>query len=185
MTSVIPAPFRVEARSGEFQLRSGVSVVYGRSTLAPLVERFCSEAERRTGLRFEPMIIDVKTEESTEPAFRIDIAEVDDLAVLPGTSGVSPVADVIPDERYALTIDANGIELIAREPVGIARGLTTLEQLLATATATGGAISLPGQGMLDVPRYAWRLSLDVARRFLTVEDVKRISISSPSINSMS
>jgi hexosaminidase len=58
----------------------------------------------------------------------------------------------------------------AVEPVGVARGLTTLIQLLAAAPPSrAGEIRLPGTRILDAPRFAWRgLSLDVARRFFTV-----------------
>ena len=71
------------------------------------------------------------------------------------------------DERHSLAIDAGQAVLRAAEPAGIARGLTTLIQLLA-ATPEGGAAEagLPGARILDGPRYAWRgLSLDLARTF--------------------
>jgi hypothetical protein len=41
-----------------------------------------------------------------------------------------------PDERHALEIDADRVVVRAVEPVGVARGLTTLLQLLA-ATPSG------------------------------------------------
>src|SRR5689334_1820338 len=52
---VIPAP--VESGAGErreFALRPGTAVVYSAPGLAPIVERFCAEVERRTGLRVAP-----------------------------------------------------------------------------------------------------------------------------------
>jgi len=66
--------------------------------------------------------------------------------------------------------------LRAAELVGVARGLTTLIQLLAaTSSANAGQVSLPGARILDAPRYPWRgLSLDVARTFVTVDDVRRV-----------
>ena len=64
----------------------------------------------------------------------------------------------------------------AVEPVGVARGLTTLIQLLAATPSTNpGEISVPGAQILDAPRYAWRgLSLDLARTSLTTADVRRV-----------
>jgi hexosaminidase len=57
--------------------------------------------------------------------------------------------------------------LRAAEPVGVARGLTTLAQLLATGATTAR--------ILDAPRYAWRgLSLDVARHFFRVDELRRV-----------
>ena len=66
--------------------------------------------------------------------------------------------------------------LLAVEPVGVARGLTTLIQLVAAApSASADEIRVPGARILDAPRYAWRgLSLDVARTFFTVEEIRRV-----------
>src|SRR5262249_44916586 len=90
--------------------------------------------------------------------------------------GVSPTGDEPPDERHSLTIDEHQIVVRAAEPVGVARGLTTLIQLVAATPSTNaGKISLPGARILDAPRFAWRgLSLDLARRFFTVDEVKRV-----------
>ena len=60
----------------------------------------------------------------------------------------------------------------AAEPAGVARGLTTLIQLVASGTEES---VLPRTRILDAPRYAWRgLSLDVARTFFTVEEIRRV-----------
>jgi hexosaminidase len=90
--------------------------------------------------------------------------------------GVSPTGDCPPDERHSLTIDAHEIVVRAAAPVGVARGLTTLVQLLAATPATSaGKVSLPGTRILDAPRFAWRgLSLDVARTFFSVDEVRRV-----------
>jgi hexosaminidase len=64
----------------------------------------------------------------------------------------------------------------AAEPTGVARGLTTLIQLLAaTPPATAGEIAVPCARILDAPRYAWRgLSLDLARTFFSLDQVRRV-----------
>ena len=64
----------------------------------------------------------------------------------------------------------------AAEPAGVARGLTTLIQLMAAVPATSsGEIFVPGARILDAPRYAWRgLSLDLARAFFTLDEVRRV-----------
>ena len=73
-------------------------------------------------------------------------------------------------------IDVGQILVRAAEPAGVARGLTTLLQLIATAPSAGtDEIRLPCARILDTPRYAWRgLSLDVARTFFTVEEIRRV-----------
>jgi hexosaminidase len=54
--------------------------------------------------------------------------------------------------------------------------LSTLIQLLATTASTSASeVSLSATRILDAPRYAWRgLSLDLARTFFTVGEVKRV-----------
>jgi hexosaminidase len=141
--------------------------------VAPIAERFCSEATRRTGLRVLPV---AGNPGSNEPSVRIELATGDELGPLPAPIGVSPTGDGPPDERHSLTIDERQVLVRAAGPVGVARGLTTLLQLLAATPYTNaGEVSLPGARGLDAPRYAWRgLSLDVARRFFTVDEVRQV-----------
>ncbi|HKA82352.1 MAG TPA: family 20 glycosylhydrolase, partial [Acidimicrobiales bacterium] len=98
------------------------------------------------------------------------------LGALPAPQGVSPTGDGPADERHSLAIDADGVVLRAADPVGVARGLTTLLQLLSTASPTDtGDVRVPGADILDAPRYAWRgLSLDVARAYFALDDLLRV-----------
>src|SRR6185436_13171957 len=59
---------------------------------------------------------------------------------------------------------------------GVARGLTTLIQLMATAPSrSANEIRVPAAQITDAPRYAWRgLSLDVARTFFPVAEIRRV-----------
>ena len=175
---VIPAPVRFDRDAGRFAARSGTRIAYpaGSPGLAPVVERFCAEVSRRTGLRFAPVAGPPGPDDGPpgpgEPSVRIELAAGDPSGV-PGTPlGLSPSGGDPPDERHSLTIAADQVVLRATEPVGVARGLTTLTQLLAT---TPGESSLPCGRILDAPRFAWRgLSLDLARRFFTVDEVRRV-----------
>jgi hexosaminidase len=170
---VIPAPARFDADRGEFTFQSGTTIAYTDADMALIVERFCSEVTRRTGLRILPM---AGTPGSNEPSVRIELVSEDELRALPAPVGLSPTGRRPPDERHALTIDEYQVVVRAVEPVGVARGLTTLLQLLAaTPSQSAGEVSLPAARILDAPRYAWRgLSLDVARTFFTVEEVRRV-----------
>jgi hexosaminidase len=169
---VIPAPVRSELAAGAFTLRSGTTVAYRGADVAPIVERFCSEVVRRTGLRPTPR---AGNPEPNEPAVRIERVTTDEVGALPAPQGLSPTGDGPADERHSLAIDADGAVLRAAEPVGVARGLTTLIQLMASAPSIGGEVHLPGVGILDAPRYAWRgLSLDVARAWFTLDDLRRV-----------
>jgi hexosaminidase len=187
--TVIPAPARFDAAGGrEFVFRPGTAVGYTNTGLAPMVERFCSQITRRTGLRLAPR---AGRPVPDEPSVTIELAAGDDLRALPAPIGLSPAgggpggsgpADGGPggggpaDERHSLVIDGDRVVVRAVEPVGVARGLTTLIQLLAAAPpGRAGEIRLPGTRILDAPRFAWRgLSLDVARRFFTVGEIRRV-----------
>ena len=170
---VIPAPARFDAGAGQFALRSGTPAAYTAADVALIVERFCAEVQRRTGLRVAPT---AGYPGPDEAAVRIELATGDEFSALPAPLGISPSGGARPDERYLLTIDAGQVLLRAAEPAGVARGLTTLIQLLAAAPSGGTEeIVLPGARIADAPRYAWRgLSLDVARTFFTPGEVRQV-----------
>jgi hexosaminidase len=170
---VIPAPARFEGGRGRFALRPGTRISCAATDVEPVVGRFCSELARRTGLRLAPVTGDPVPD---EPSVRIELANGDELAALPAPLGVSPAGDGPADERYSLAIDADRVIVRAAEPAGVARGLTTLVQLIAAVPATSaGEIFVPGARILDAPRYAWRgLSLDLARAFFTLDEVRRV-----------
>ena len=165
---VIPAPVRSDGADGHFTLRPGTQIAYPAAPeLAPIAERFSEEVSRRTGLRIESAARGRPGPD--EPSVRIELAEEQKL---PAPQGLSPGGGSPPDERYDLTITTGQVLLRAAEPVGVARGLTTLTQLLA---ATPEATNLPGARITDAPRYAWRgLSLDLARTYLTPDEIRRV-----------
>jgi hypothetical protein len=80
-----------------------------------------------------------------------------DLDRLPAPLGLHP-AGTARDERYLLAIDRAGIRLRAPEPAGVARGLTTLLQLIATAApdARGHLRLGPGHHARRGPRRRGR-----------------------------
>src|SRR5262245_30324404 len=123
---VIPAPARFDGDRGGFTFRSG-KIAYTNPDVAPIAERFCLEVARRTGLRVLPK---AGNPGSDEPSVRIELASGDELGALPAPVGVSPTGDGPPDERHSLTIDERQVVVRAAEPVGVARALTTLMQLL-------------------------------------------------------
>jgi hexosaminidase len=171
---VIPAPVRFDADGGRgFAFRPGTAVECADPAVAPVAERFCAQITRRTGLRLAPVAGGPAPD---EPAVTIELASGDDLRSLPAPAGLSPAGDRRADERYSLMIDGDQVVVRAVEPVGVARGLTTLVQLAAAAPpADTGEIRVPGARIVDAPKYAWRgLSLDVAREFFTVAEIRRV-----------
>ena len=170
---VIPPPVRFDTNDGHFRLRPGTRIACTTNDAVPIAERFCAEMRRRCGLHLVVTGGDVG---SDEPGVRIEVAAGDKLGVLRAPQGVSPSADGAPDERYMLSIGSNGAVLRAAEAVGVARGLTTLTQLLSAAPPIdSGTMSVPSAHIFDYPRYAWRgLSLDLARTFLAPDEVRRV-----------
>jgi hexosaminidase len=172
--SVIPAPLQFDVDSGcKFIFRSGMAVAFTDTRVASIAERFCSEVARRTGTRFTPMAGHAGLDESY---INIQVADDDAIRALPSPTGIWPVDDDPADERHSITIARTGVIVRAAGPVGVARALTTLIQLLATAP--GGDAeenAVPCGRILDAPRYAWRgLSLDLSRTFFTVSEVQRV-----------
>jgi len=170
---VIPAPVRFDGGEGRFAFRPGTRIAYADPGVAPIAERFCSEITRRTGLRVAPV---AGRPGPGQPCVSIEPATGDELGALPAPQGLSPTGDGPADERHSLVIDADQAVVRAAGPAGVARGLTTLTQLLAAAPpGDAGELSLPCGRILDAPRYAWRgLSLDLARTFLTLGEVRRV-----------
>jgi hexosaminidase len=177
--AVIPVPARFEPRGGPgFAFRPGTVVAYADTAVAPAAGRFGAQIARRTGLRLVPVRGSLAP---AEPSVTVELAAMDELAGLPATAGLSPGGGDPAGERYSLVIEEAQVVVRAAEPVGVARGLTTLLQLVATApSASSGEtgtdeIRVPTARILDAPRYAWRgLSLDVARTFFSVEEIRRV-----------
>ncbi len=168
--AVIPAPTRFDAGDGPgFAFRPGTVIAYADARIAPLVGRFCTQVGRRTGLRLAPIHGDRAPD---VPSVTIELAAAHGPGGLPAPAGLSPDGGDPADERYLLLIEDGRVVLRAVEPVGVARGLTTLLQLVASGTEE---FRVPTARILDAPRYAWRgLSLDVARTFFTVEEIRRV-----------
>jgi len=118
----------------EFVFRPGTTVAYADTGVASVVERFCSEITRRTGLRLAPV---AGCPAPDEPSVMIELAAGGELGALPAPAGVSPAGDGPADERHSLAIDGDQVILRAGAPAGVARGLTTLIQMLAAVPSAG------------------------------------------------
>jgi hexosaminidase len=84
----------------------------------------------------------------------------------------------VGDEGYGLTVSATSVVIRARKPAGLFEGVQTLLQLLPAAvqgsTVASGPWTIPGQTIVDYPRFGYRgAMLDVARHFFTVDQAER------------
>lgn len=167
MSLIIPAPWRVAATNGHFTLRAGDTVEWGTESLAALAEEFVYElaAANRPQLAV-----------GGSGSIRLEINDqFDAVSLPPGANGISP-RDARPlTELYRLTVAPNGIMIQGASREAVYRGLTSLRHLVEHSDGDGDTVDLPTLEIFDAPRYAWRgLSLDVARTFFTVEEVKRV-----------
>ena len=172
-TAIIPAPARITFTAGEFRLTPGATIGYRGPMLAPLAERFGHDVARRCGIPLRPVPAERGAGDGGH-AIVIDLGDDPDLAGRPAPLGLDPSGSV-RDERYVLTVEPARIRLRAREPVGVARGLASLLQLIATAPLAGAAPSLPALRIIDGPRFAWRgLTVDVVRRFFPPHHIRTL-----------
>jgi len=164
MHTVMPRPDHVTERDGSLELGRGARVVCAPE-LDELARQFADALAADHGI-----VLGVSETEPRTGVIRLTLRADAELDVLPRTVGVSPSGREPHLERYRLDVSSTGAEVVASDPEGIHRGLTTLRQLVDPRTRTVPAVSI-----VDGPRYAWRgLSLDVGRTFLPVAEVERI-----------
>ena len=123
-----------ELRNGELQVRDGDAGRVRRSGAG--VDR---RALLRRGHAADGRVVRAGTRDAQAgrgyPSIRVELRDADaELDQLPAADGVSPAAEGASDERHLLWTAAIASSCARVEPVGAARGLTTLVQLLATAT---------------------------------------------------
>ena len=156
--AVIPAPASVDAAADSFTL----------AVNSIIVARGGAEAERIG--RYLAGIIG-NTKETTP-------------RVLTVADTTSSVIELVIDgsaatgaEGYELSVSKEKVRIVARAPAGLFYGVQTLRQLLPYrlefTAALPSPMQIPAVRIVDAPRYEWRgAMLDVARHFLSVDDVK-------------
>lgn len=82
-----------------------------------------------------------------------------------------PVQQLGEDESYHLQVTSSGIQLHAKNPLGVLRGLQTVLQLV---TVTPQGYALPAVTIEDTPRFSWRgLMIDTGRHFMPLSVIER------------
>lgn len=77
------------------------------------------------------------------------------------------------NEGYAMTVNADGIQISAPAPNGVFYGVQTLKQLLPAQPVN--ELSVPFVEIQDQPRFKWRgMMLDVSRHFYPVFYIKKL-----------
>jgi len=149
--SLIPQPQQLTAADGELDLAT-LTAIAADPQLHPLAWLLSDLLGRGTGLRLA-----VTDTVADGPVLRLRL------------EGERPGDFTTAAEAYRLDVTADGVDLAAAHPAGIARGIATLRQLLpadALREAPAAAPVLPLVAITDEPRLRWRgVMLDVARHF--------------------
>ena len=159
MINVIPHPKVIVENDGAFDVADLRNMSVNCDLVQSVAGQFRQDLESWTGIKINA----ARTLENRLPGdIRLEL-------IVGGSETLSPESDSA-DGKYSLTIDSEGVLISSVSREGIYRGLTTLLQLVATGNG-----ALPFVEIEDNARYMWRgLSVDVARSFSPVEEVKRV-----------
>lgn len=173
---VIPQPVSVQTDTTHvFMLQDGMGIAFDAadpeiSRIAQFIHQWVEEA---TGLHLQLTPSDVRA------AIRLFIGLPTDKPKRKAKKG-QPVQRWTAQEQetYAITVDQRGIQLCARQTVGLFRAAQTLRKALPLnlqpSTSSPQPVALPFTTLQDQPRFAYRgLLLDCARHFFTVETIKQ------------
>lgn len=160
-TAIIPAPVKVEAREGQFQLTCASCIVAD------------------SGLNNEAQLLAVRLRPATGCPLKIKSARTRpaDGDILLTTNGADPALGA---EGYELSVTTNRVVIRATTAAGIFYGGQSLVQLLppeifSAKPADGIAWAVPCVEISDSPRFVWRgFMLDVSRHFFTKAEVETV-----------
>jgi hexosaminidase len=164
VASLVPLPSFVQRTSGVFEITQATVIYVKGDAQYELSARFLSDF---IGLAVGNEKLTIEKTEGTPPAGSILL-----------TSG-----KVGREDSYELQVSPSGIAITGANASGVFHGVQTLRQLLPPALEYEALrarrrdplpIHVPAILVRDTPRFSWRgAMLDVARHFLSVEDVKR------------
>ena len=154
---LMPLPAHVTQGTGQFLIDGSFAVAvrgYTDRRILGAKQRFLDRLFRETGI---PFAVEVPADKS---AFVIQTA---------GPS--ASVQQLDEDESYHLAVSTIGVELTAKNPLGVMHGLQTFLQLVEV---TPQGFAAPVVTIDDQPRFPWRgLMLDVGRHFMPVSVIER------------
>lgn len=156
--NLMPWPSHLEQQEGSLLLnRTPRFQVTGEDArIAHARQRFIKHLAAKTGVPFDYNFAGAPE----GPRFVIHCAG-------PGLA----VQAVEEDESYHLTVDSQGIEIDAPNPLGVMHGLETVLQLVQVGPQ---GWALPYVKIDDTPRFPWRgLMIDVARHFMPLDVIER------------
>ncbi|HPA19540.1 MAG TPA: family 20 glycosylhydrolase [Verrucomicrobiae bacterium] len=160
VSSIIPAPRKIEAGAGAFELTRATSVVAGPGTLRE-ANKLAAHLRAPTGFA-----LPVVTNDPGAGGIRLELDE--------------QLSTVQGPEAYLLSITPERVIIRAGSEAGLFYGGVTFRQLLppqifGTSRAGQVAWKAPCTEIEDSPRFPWRgLLLDTARHFFPPEFIERL-----------
>ncbi len=167
--ALVPLPVDVEVKPGEFPVTSA-TVIHAESELFTPAAQFLA---RHIGLALgqQPLKVEASAPASADAARQAIVLRVNREHSGPGGEG------------YAVRIRPDGLVILADTAAGAFYAAQTLRQLLPASWEYEGIrppgrkappVTLRAADIHDQTRFPWRgAMLDVARHFLSVEEVKR------------
>lgn len=155
--SLMPMPAHVQRGQGQFLLDGDLDVQLAGYTEPRLVdarERFLERLAAETGMPLD----------HAKAAPKVEFVIT--------TDGASQAVQQLgEDESYHLQVTSSGIQLKAKNPLGVLRGLQTVLQLVSV---TPQGFALPAVTIDDAPRFPWRgLMIDTGRHFMPLPVLER------------
>lgn len=155
--TLMPVPAHLERGEGQFVIDGNFDVRldgYKEPRLEEAKQRFLQKLSDETGI---PLW---RTKQ--DPKFALVII----------TAGPSEAVQKLgEDESYHLKVSAQGVQLTAKNPLGVLHGLQTVLQLVRV---TPQGFALPAISIDDEPRFPWRgLMIDTGRHFMPLPVIER------------
>jgi hexosaminidase len=158
--NILPKPVEITASMSSFQLTENSIIYTSDEALSPTAMLLAEVLRPSTGF---PLPVEVASQKMKKGSILLSV--VDD-PTLPN------------NEAYRLTITEKLVQLEAKHPSGIVRGIQTIRQLFPIEVEANELQQvtwlLPTGSILDYPEYEMRSTmLDVSRHFFPVETVKK------------
>lgn len=166
---LIPVPNHLENRGGAAFALSGETKIFADPDSQAAVELFVAQLRRATGfdLEVQPLTANDAGGGAVDGAI---VFRVDPEANYADGSGNA--------EAYRVEVSAVSVSVTGASAHGVFNATQTLRQLLPAAVEAEQVLAdwqLPAVDIVDWPEFEYRgLMIDVARSFLTVEEIERI-----------
>ena len=149
---IIPSPYHFERLEGSLQLNRSVGLWVDKE--------FGNEEHYLQKVLQDRFEISTEFKKKTEADIRLVLSKLQN--------------DTGSDEGYELSIDSNGISIMAQTKAGAFYAIQSLLALQIESSESGDGISFPYVKIQDHPRFGYRgFQLDVGRNFQTTETIKK------------